>query len=90
MAHYLITGGAGFIGSHLCERLLADGHAVVGVDSFTPYYPRPIKERNLAGLRDRPHFTFRELDLADAKPFDLGFPDAGNKGFEGIAVQVFC
>jgi nucleoside-diphosphate-sugar epimerase len=64
----VVTGCAGFIGSHLCERLLAAGHAVTGIDCFTPYYPRPVKERNLAGLRDRPHFTFRELDLSGGVP----------------------
>jgi nucleoside-diphosphate-sugar epimerase len=67
----LVTGAAGFIGSHLCERLLADGHAVTGVDAFTPYYPRPIKERNLARLTGRPHFAFHELDLADGVPADV-------------------
>jgi nucleoside-diphosphate-sugar epimerase len=60
----LVTGCAGFIGSHLSERLLADGHKVVGVDCFTAYYPRPIKERNLAGFRSHPNFTFHELDLS--------------------------
>jgi nucleoside-diphosphate-sugar epimerase len=39
----VVTGAAGFIGSHLCERLLADGHSVTGIDCFTDYYPRPIK-----------------------------------------------
>ena len=39
----LVTGAAGFIGSHLCERLLQAGHAVVGVDAFIPYYPRLLK-----------------------------------------------
>ena len=66
----VVTGAAGFIGSHLCERLLADGHAVTGLDCFTDYYPRPIKERNLAGLRGRAHFTFRELDLSAGVPSD--------------------
>src|SRR6186997_1061558 len=60
----VVTGAAGFIGSHLCERLLADGHAVTALDCFTAYYPRPVKERNLAGLRDRPHFAFHDLDLS--------------------------
>lgn len=66
----VVTGAAGFIGSHLCERLLADGHTVVGLDCFTDYYPRPIKERNLAGLRTHPRFTFRELDLSGGVPAD--------------------
>jgi nucleoside-diphosphate-sugar epimerase len=60
----VVTGAAGFIGSHLCERLLAEGHAVTGIDCFTAYYSRSIKERNLAVNRDKPHFTFRELDLS--------------------------
>ncbi|HJZ58928.1 MAG TPA: NAD-dependent epimerase/dehydratase family protein [Gemmataceae bacterium] len=67
----VVTGAAGFIGSHLCERLLADGHAVVGVDCFTPYYPRPVKERNLAGLRRQPHFAFHEIDLSEGVPAEL-------------------
>lgn len=59
----LVTGAAGFIGSHLCERLLANGHDVVGLDAFIPYYPRPIKEANLAGLRGHSRFTFHQNDL---------------------------
>ena len=74
MARILVTGAAGFIGSHLCEQLLAEGHSVVGVDAFIPYYPRPIKERNLSGLRQAPGFTFHELDLrsADLTPLVSG------------------
>jgi nucleoside-diphosphate-sugar epimerase len=59
----LVTGSAGFIGSHLCERLLADGYEVVGVDAFIPYYPREIKEGNLDRARLDPRFTFHEIDL---------------------------
>jgi len=59
----LVTGVAGFIGSHLAERLLADGHEVVGVDSFTDYYPRAFKEANLQGLRDAPGFELLTSDL---------------------------
>lgn len=61
----LVTGAAGFIGSHLCERLLHDGHDVVGLDSFIPYYPRPLKEANLRGLLTHPHFRFHALDLRE-------------------------
>lgn len=61
----LVTGAAGFIGSHLCERLLADGHEVVGVDAFVPYYPKPIKVANLAAAAAHPSFAFFELDLRD-------------------------
>jgi len=62
----LVTGVAGFIGSHLAERLVADGHEVVGLDCFVPYYPRLIKERNLSSLRASKSFTFHELDLRTA------------------------
>jgi nucleoside-diphosphate-sugar epimerase len=59
----LVTGAAGFIGSHLCERLLAEGHEVVGLDAFIPYYPRPLKEANLQNARSHARFTFLERDL---------------------------
>ena len=59
----LVTGVAGFVGSHVAERLLVDGHEVVGLDGFTDYYARPIKERNLSAVVGRPGFTFHELDL---------------------------
>jgi nucleoside-diphosphate-sugar epimerase len=61
----LVTGAAGFIGSHLCGALLDDGVGVVGVDSFTDYYSRQRKEQNLLQLRARPGFAFVNADLAD-------------------------
>ena len=59
----LITGTAGFIGSTLAERMLSAGHDVVGCDAFTPYYPRAIKESNLAGILPDARFKFHEADL---------------------------
>jgi len=59
----IVTGVAGFVGSHLAERLLSDGHDVCGIDIFTDYYPRFIKERNINKLRSIPNFTFLEEDL---------------------------
>lgn len=59
----LVTGAAGFIGSHLCERLLALGHNVTGVDTFIPYYPRELKERNLTNARSHAGFRFHPIDL---------------------------
>jgi nucleoside-diphosphate-sugar epimerase len=60
----LVTGCAGFLGSHLSERLVEQGHTVLGVDCFAPYYSREAKERNLERVRDEPRFALVELDLA--------------------------
>jgi nucleoside-diphosphate-sugar epimerase len=62
----LVTGSAGFIGSHLIERLLAAGHAVHGIDKLDDYYPPHLKIQNLAASLGHPRFTFDVLDLADA------------------------
>jgi len=62
----LITGVAGFIGSTLADRLVADGVDVVGIDCFTDYYPRPMKERNLSGLLASRGFRFVESRIQDA------------------------
>jgi UDP-glucose 4-epimerase len=59
----LVTGAAGFIGSHLVEKLLGAGHDVVGVDSFLDNYPRHFKENNLANFLQHPKFTFVGEDL---------------------------
>jgi UDP-glucuronate 4-epimerase len=59
----LVSGAAGFIGSHLVESLLAQGHHVVGLDAYIPYYPRSEKEENLSAARVHPNFVFYEADL---------------------------
>lgn len=61
----LVTGVAGFIGSHLAERLLAEGHEVCGIDNFTDDYARDLKERNLLGARAWRNFTLVEKDLLE-------------------------
>jgi UDP-glucuronate 4-epimerase len=61
----LVTGTAGFIGSHLAGLLLDNGASVTGVDSFTDYYPRALKEANLQTLTERPGYRFVEGRLQD-------------------------
>ena len=61
--HCLVTGVAGFVGSHVAERLLADGHTVRGIDSFTDYYARRLKENNLQHIWASDRFTFIEADI---------------------------
>ena len=79
---YVVTGAAGFIGSHLAESLQEAGHDVVGIDSFTDYYDPALKERNARGL------TVRRLDLAedelDFTGFDGVFHLAGQPGLRSF------
>lgn len=67
MTRILLTGAAGFIGSHLAEKLLARGDVVAGIDNFDPFYARPIKERNLAGPCSQAGFSFSETDILDTE-----------------------
>lgn len=64
MSRVLVTGAAGFIGSHLVQALVDQGDDVVGIDNFDPFYPREMKERNLAEV-GQGRFDFHELDLLD-------------------------
>ena len=57
---FVVTGACGFIASHLCDRLLGAGHEVVGIDGFVPFYPREVKEKNIANARGFKGFTLHE------------------------------
>src|SRR5688500_1178494 len=63
MAVVLVTGAAGFIGSHLAERLLGRGDAVIGLDNFDAYYSSAIKEQNLRRALAHPNYRFVDSDL---------------------------
>src|SRR5690348_8142729 len=66
--NFLVTGGAGFIGSHVCERLLHSGHSVWALVDLNPFYSPAIKERNLREIEQigKP-FTFVQGDLSDVR-----------------------
>src|SRR5262245_1471274 len=66
----IVTGGAGFIGSHLVDRLLADDADVIVGDNFDPFYPRAAKEANLADALRNPRCRLVELDIRDAAGVD--------------------
>ncbi len=82
----MVTGAAGFIGSHLCERLIEKGHKVIGLDIFTDFYPRGMKEENLRILRKMASFEFVEGDLLEIdlkellKGVDVVFHQAAQAG----------
>ena len=65
----LLTGCAGFIGSHTLDRLLEDGHQVIGLDNFDPFYDRSLKAANIAPHSDHSDFEFLEADLADVETY---------------------
>ncbi|HEX6750538.1 MAG TPA: NAD-dependent epimerase/dehydratase family protein [Longimicrobium sp.] len=71
----LVTGGAGFIGSHVCERLVARGHEVVTVDNFDPFYDPAIKQRNLADLLESGRFRLVVADICDLPAVEEGVGD---------------
>ena len=76
----LVTGAAGFIGSTLAERLLAEGRQVVGLDNLDPFYPVEQKRRNLAALEPRSGFRFVEGDIRDREAVERAFEG----GIDGV------
>ena len=59
----LVTGCAGFIGSHLCEKLVAEGHEVIGIDNFDDFYSKEFKSKNIESLNQSPNFVLRLIDI---------------------------
>jgi nucleoside-diphosphate-sugar epimerase len=94
MPRSVVTGVAGFIGSHLAEHLVALGHEVVGIDCFTPYYSPQLKRANLAALMAQPRSQLVEGDLsavdfgAVLEGADDVFPQAAQAGGTGTAINI--
>lgn len=63
--NFLVSGCAGFIGSHLCEYILNKGYKIIGIDSFSDFYPRNYKEKNIEGLLRNPSFEFIGKDMLE-------------------------
>ncbi len=82
-AHCLVTGAAGFVGSHLAEKLLAQGHTVTGIDCFTDYYSPSLKRENLERMQGNSRFNFVSADLLET---DLPGLLAGNQS-KGVKVD---
>ena len=66
----LVTGAAGFIGSHLCEHLISKGYEVTGIDCFDEFYSKSVKERNISGIINNPFFNFIIGDAGDRATLD--------------------
>ena len=77
MMTYLVTGGAGFIGSHVARALLARGQRVVAIDNFNNYYDPAIKRRNAARLCEYDNFEMIEGDIRDVGLVDRLFAERG-------------
>lgn len=70
---YLLTGGAGFIGSHFCENVLRNGHTVIAIDNFNDYYNPEIKRQNCAAFKDNPQVELIDGDILDTSLLDKLF-----------------
>jgi len=87
MAHYLVTGAAGFIGARTSEMLVQDGHTVVGVDNMNDAYDPRMKEYRLKKLQAMPGFTFRKLDISE-KPVIDHFKDEKFEAVINLAARA--
>ena len=88
MGNFLVTGAAGFIGFHLAQRLLASGHAVVGIDNLNDYYDVALKQSRLALLEGRPRYRFVRTDITDRDGMSALFDGEGFDFVVHLAAQA--
>ena len=86
--HILVTGGAGFIGGHLCRRLLSEGYQVTAVDNFDPFYPRTIKEEGIQDLLPHPAFTLIEADINALEALETQLVDTRVEAIVHLAAKA--
>lgn len=84
----LVTGAAGFIGFHLCQRLLKDGHKIIGLDNLNDYYDPKLKQARLDQLTPYPEFRFIQADLADTDAIRHTFADNSFQAVIHLAAQA--
>ena len=84
----LVTGAAGFIGMHVCQRLTARGDEVTGIDDLNDYYAPTLKQDRLARLQAQPGFRFRQLDIGDAPAMQALFAEGGFQRVIHLAAQA--
>ncbi|MBC7601358.1 MAG: NAD-dependent epimerase [Ramlibacter sp.] len=84
----LVTGAAGFIGMHVCERLLARGDEVCGLDNLSDYYDPTLKQDRVELLAQHPNFRFETVDIADRTPLDAVFAAGGFERVVHLAAQA--
>ncbi len=84
----LVTGAAGFIGFHLCRKLIGRGDVVVGLDNLSPYYDPQLKQDRLSQLKESDRFTFLRMDIADRKGMEQLFRDYRFSTVVNLAAQA--
>jgi UDP-glucuronate 4-epimerase len=88
MANLLVTGVAGFVGFHLCQRLLDRGDTIIGIDNLNNYYDVSLKQARLEQLKNRSGFSFKKLDLADREGINQLFAQGNFEQVAHLAAQA--